>query len=477
MAEYQATLEHQEIERELALLKRGTAEIITEEDLARKLLNAKKSRKPLIIKLGIDPTAPDVHLGFAVVLRKLRQFQELGHQVVIIIGDFTARIGDPSGRVETRPLLTPEEIEANAKTYIQQFGTILWFGRRQQQQQDDSTLRAEETRPHQVTDQTIDLEKDAALESGLNLFPESLLLPAKVVFNGSWLSPLTFEEIVKLSTHFTVAQILERDDFQKRFQGNKPIGLHEFLYPLMQGYDSVAIQADVELGGTDQKFNLLVGRELQREMGQEAQVAMMMPILEGLDGVQKMSKSLGNYIGIYEPPGEMYGKVMSIPDSVMFRYFLLATEMPEEEIKKKEEALRKGEAHPMDLKKELAREIVSLYHGGEAAAKAQEEFVRKFGGHQLSGQGDLEAKLTVASPLPVSVDRLQQNQGKIWVVDLLMHTAVVESKREARRLISQGGVSLNGQKLSNHEEFLEIHEGDLLQVGKRSFFKVTLEHG
>jgi len=323
------------IEEELEILKSNVVEIIPEDGLYEKLKKAREEGRPLRVKLGADPSAPDLHLGHAVVLRKLKQFQDLGHQVVFIIGDFTARIGDPSGRSETRKPLTPEQVKKNALTYQEQVGKIL------------------------------DVSK------------------AEIRYQEEWFGKMKLEDVLVLTSKYTIARMLERDDFAQRFKEQKPIFIHEIMYPLLQAYDSVAIKADIELGGTDQKFNLIVGREIQREYGLEPQVAMLMPILEGLDGKQKMSKSLGNYIGLTEPPNQMYGKVMSIPDELIIRYFELATELPKEEIRKIEQEMREGKLNPRDAKARLAREIVKIYHGEEASLKAEEEFNRIFRNKEL----------------------------------------------------------------------------------------------
>ncbi|GAW93520.1 tyrosyl-tRNA synthetase [Calderihabitans maritimus] len=399
--------------RQLQIIKRGAAEIISEEELVKKLQESLKNNKPLRVKLGLDPTAPDIHLGHTVVLHKLRQFQELGHEVIIIIGDFTGRIGDPTGKSETRKQLTEEEVMANAETYKEQIFKIL--------------------------------------------DPEN----TRVVFNSQWLAPLKFQDVIQLAGKYTVARMLERDDFAKRFREGRPISIHEFFYPLMQGYDSVALHADIELGGTDQKFNLLVGRHLQKEYGQEAQVALMMPILEGLDGVNKMSKSLGNYIGINEPPGEMYGKTMSLPDELMVRYFELVTTVPLEEIKEIERGLREGYLHPRDVKMRLAREIVGLYHGTEAARVAEEEFKRVF------QQGDLPDEI----PL-VELDKSVLSEGKIWLPKLLVLAGLAPSSSEGRRLIKQRAVKID-QKVVEEEEVM-VEDGMILRAGKRKFARIKL---
>lgn len=406
------------VDDQLALIERGTLEIISKAELVGKFLRAKESGKPLTIKLGIDPTAPDVHLGFAVVLRKLRQFQELGHKVVIIIGDFTARIGDPSGKSETRPLLSPEEINENAKTYLEQFSKIL--------------------------------DKDKT----------------QIVYNSHWLSKLTLEEVVRLTSRYTLAQILEREDFTTRFNERRPIGLHELLYPLMQGYDSVEIMADVELGGLDQKFNLLVGRYLQKECGQEPQVCIMMPILEGLDGVQKMSKSLKNYVGINELPEEMFGKIMSIPDELMVKYFELCTDRSMQEVLQMEEERKNGMFHPKKMKSTLAKDIVTIYHGQNAAIEAENHFNIKFG----SASHDLSALMEVAELL--ELDQAELFEGKIWVAKLVER--LTESRREGMRLIAQGAVTVNNQKITDAKAMIEIADGMILRVGKHHTCRIVI---
>ncbi len=397
---------------QLELLKRGTVEIITEEALLEKL----EQGRPLRVKLGLDPTAPDLHLGNAIVLHKLRQFQDLGHEAILVIGDFTGLIGDPSGKSETRPALTPEEVERNAETYRAQYSLIL------------------------------DPER------------------TRVVFNSQWLRPMTFYDVIRLASRATVHRLLERDDFAKRFREHQPIRLHELLYPLCQAYDSVAIEADVELGGTDQKFNNLMGRELQRELGQEPQVVVLTPLLPGLDGVQKMSKSLGNAIGITEPPAAMYGKVMSIPDDLMIPYFEYCTLVPLEEVRALAAALAEGRAHPRDVKKRLAREITARYHGEEAARDAEEEFERVFGSHELPRE---------IPEVTISRARLKDGQ-RAGVVSLLVEAGLVRSASEARRLIIQGGVSLDGARVHDAYADVHVHDGLLIRVGRRRFARVRL---
>nr|WP_330219182.1 tyrosine--tRNA ligase [Moorella mulderi] len=400
-----------EVERQLKVLRRGVAEIIPEEDLKAKLKKSLSTGKPLRVKLGLDPTAPDIHLGHTVVLQKLRQFQELGHQVIIIIGDFTGRIGDPTGKSETRRQLSEAEVLANAETYKEQIFKILDPAR------------------------------------------------TEVTFNSRWLARLTFADVIQLAAKITVARMLEREDFARRYQENRPISVHEFFYPLMQGYDSVALAADVELGGTDQKFNLLMGRHLQREYGQEPQVAMMMPILPGLDGVQKMSKSLGNYIGINEPAREMYGKTMSLPDELMLTYFELVTAVPLEELEAIRQGLADGSLHPRDVKMRLAREIAGLYHGEAAAREAEKEFRQVF---QL---GDL----------PEEMPEVIVSEARVWLPRLMVQAGLAPSTSEARRLIRQGAVKLDGARLDDPDAEIDVPDGAVLQAGKRRFARLLFK--
>ncbi|MGQ9622294.1 MAG: tyrosine--tRNA ligase [Candidatus Caldatribacteriaceae bacterium] len=405
----------EQVEQDLTVIRRGTENIIEVEDLRKKLLRFYETGQRLTIKEGFDPSAPDIHLGHTVTLRKLRQFQDLGHEVVFLIGDFTGRIGDPTGKKETRRQLTEEEVRANAATYAKQVFKIL------------------------------DPER------------------TRIEFNSSWLSRLTLEEVIKIAARFTVARILEREDFTRRLQEGKPVGLHEFLYPLLQGYDSLALRADAELGGSDQLFNLLVGRDLQREFGQEPQVIITMPLLEGTDGVEKMSKSLNNYIGIDEPPFAMFGKVMSIPDSLIEKYFVLLTGVPLEEIRRKKEALEKGELHPKLWKEELAFELVKMYHGEEKAREALEDFERAF-----------SQRLSPESAQELYIARKELREGKLWVMRLLERTGVFRSKSEARRCLKQGGVYLNGERISEADADIFLQDGDVLRVGKKSFFRIKI---
>lgn len=404
-----------DIQQQAALLRRGSAGIIPENGLEEKLEKSARTGKPLKIKLGLDPTAPDIHLGFAVVLRKLRQFQDLGHEVILIIGDYTALIGDPSGRSVTRPMLSPEEINENAKTYVDQLGRIL-----------------DRNRTH-------------------------------VRFNSEWLGKLQFADVVRLASRMTVAQVLHREDFAARYEQGHPIGLHELLYPLAQAYDSVAIEADIEMGGTDQTFNILAGRDLQREMGQEPQVAFLMPLLIGLDGEKKMSKSLGNYVGIAEPPDQMFGKIMSIPDTLMQDYFELATDVPLDEVAALLRDARSGHVNPKDVKRRLAREIVTIYHGDDAARAADEEFERVHARHELP---------TDMPEVVLPGDAIRN--GSVWICRLLVAVGLAKGTGEARRLVEQGGVYINGEKVPQPSaEFNPASlVGAVVQVGNRHFVRI-----
>ncbi|HDK27289.1 MAG TPA: tyrosine--tRNA ligase [Candidatus Atribacteria bacterium] len=404
-----------DIKEEVRIIKRGIEEIISEEELIKKLERLRKEKRPLRIKQGFDPNAPDIHLGHTVGLRKLRQLQDLGHDVYFLIGDFTGMIGDPSGRSATRKQLTEEEVKKNAETYKAQVFKI---------------LNPEKT---------------------------------KVVFNSHWLNKLSFAEVLKICSKYTVARMLERDDFASRYKEERPIGIHEFLYPLMQGYDSVALNADIELGGTDQKFNLLVGRTIQREYGQEPQVIITLPLLEGIDGVEKMSKSLNNYVGINEPPQDMYGKIMSIPDNLMIRYFELVTDVPLDEIEKMKIDLENNNIHPRDLKKRLAREIVRLYHGEEASFKAEDEFEKVF-----------KEKLYPEKIKELVIKKEDLKDGKIWITELIAISRLVSSKSEARRLIEQGGVKINGEKISDPYLDITVEDGMILKIGKLNFIKLII---
>ena len=391
------------------LISHGVADLLPEDEFKKKLEKSVATNTPLIIKLGLDPTAPDIHLGHTVVLRKLKLFQDFGHKVIILIGDFTARIGDPTGKSVTRPPLTEEQVVENAKTYQEQIFKVL-----------DPTK-------------------------------------TEVRFNSEWLSKLDFADVLKLASKYTVARMLERDDFHKRYTEGRPISIHEFMYPLMQGYDSIALKADVEFGGTDQTFNLLMGRHLQGEEGMPEQTIITMPILEGLDGVQKMSKSLGNYIGISEAPSEMYGKAMSIPDELMMRYFMLVTDMSIEEQEQLGKDLESGAAHPRDVKMKLAHTIVRLYHGEEAANFGQEEFVRVFQKH--------------AMPTDIPEYKVAITEEPVFVPKLLSDAGLTASNGEARRSIKAGAFKIDGEKCN--EEHIVLKDGMVLQVGKRKFIKIV----
>ena len=392
------------VREQLDLIMRGVVEVFTPDGLRQKLEQSERSGKPLRVKLGIDPTSPDIHLGFTVVLRKLRAFQDLGHTAVLIIGDYTARVGDPSGQDRTRPRLEPCQIDANAQTYLDQVRNILDFDR------------------------------------------------LEVVRNGDWFSKLSFDQIMSLASQVTVARLLERDDFANRYRAGSPISLHEFFYPLMQGYDSVMVKSDVELGGTDQTFNVCVGRDFQRVAGQDPQVAITMPILVGTDGTEKMSKSLGNVIGITDPPNDMFGKVMSIPDALMENYWTLLTAKPMDEVRR-----LLSDDHPMDAKRALASEITRDFHGEDAARVAAAEFARVFQQRDLPTDMD-----QTTTPAP---------DEERWIVRVIVDHGLAPSGAEARRLIKQGAVSVNDQKITDIEYQLPLDEEIILRVGKRRFHK------
>ena len=395
------------LNEQMDVIKRGVSEIIPEDDLVRKIEKSIKTNKQLIVKLGCDPSRPDLHLGHSVVLRKLRQFQDLGHLAILIVGDFTGMIGDPSGKSKTRPSLSLEETRKNGESYFEQAKKVL-------------------------SDKNI-----------------------KMIYNSDWLGKMSFADVIKLASKYTVSQMLEREDFHTRFNKEEPISLHEFLYPLAQAMDSVAIESDVELGGTDQKFNLLVGRAIQREFGKEAQVILTMPILPGTDGIEKMSKSLDNYIGISDSPREMFGKTLSIPDKLMYDFFLLATNIPNSELTAIKNEITNN---PRDTKRRLAREIVALYHSQEAAQSSEEEFDRIF----------------VKKDVPDVIEELTYGSSgsAINVVQLLVDTKLAPSKGEARRLIEQGGVSINNEKVSDSKSEILMNEPKIIKVGKRKFLKV-----
>ena len=394
----------------MELIRRGTAEIIVEDDFFKRLEESYKKNKPLKVKAGFDPTAPDIHVGHTVLIEKMRHFQELGHEVIFLIGDFTGLIGDPSGKNETRPPLTRQDVQRNASTYKEQIFKIL------------------------------DPDK------------------TRVEFNSKWMMKMGAEDMIKLSSRYTVARMLERDDFKKRYAMQTPISIHEFMYPLVQGYDSVALEADVELGGTDQKFNLLVGRELQKEYGQRPQSIITMPLLEGLDGVKKMSKSLGNYIGISEPPEEIFGKIMSVSDELMIRYYELLSHISLDEYEALEKGLKSGAFHPRQAKEDLAMELVARYWGDEGAQQAKEHFEKVFMKKGLPDEIQVsEFSWAGEEPVPIAT--------------ILKAVGLTSSAGEARRLIKQGGVRLDSEKLTDPE--LRLKHGEyLLQVGKRRFMKV-----
>lgn len=398
------------IEEQLELIERGAVEIISREELIKKLKKSQETGIPLKVKAGFDPTAPDLHLGHTVLLQKLKHFQDLGHDVYFLIGDFTGMIGDPTGKSETRKPLTPEQIAQNAETYKEQVFKIL------------------------------DPEK------------------TKVVFNSSWLGKLTSIDMIKLASQLTVARMLEREDFKNRFETGRPISIHEFLYPLIQGYDSVAMEADVELGGTDQLFNVLMGRDLQRSRGQEPQIVVTLPLLEGLDGVNKMSKSLGNYIGITESADNIYGKVLSVSDELMFRYYSLLSDLSNQEIAKLKEGMDTGSIHPKEVKKQLARELTARFHGSEAALQAEQNFENVF---QKGGVPDEVPQYKCSAKEPVALPQLLTEAG------------LVKSTSEARRMIAQSAVSIDGEKVNDiHREIAPGSGKMLIKVGKRRFCEI-----
>ena len=400
------------VKEQMDLIKRGTFEIIPEEELVKKLEKSLKESSPLNIKLGCDPSRPDLHIGHSVVLRKLAQFQWLGHQAILIIGDFTGMIGDPSGRNVTRPALSLEETRINGQSYLEQASKIL--------------------------------NKDKA----------------KIVYNSEWLGKMSFEDVIKLSSKYTVARMIERDDFTKRFKAGEPISVHEFLYPLAQAMDSVAVKSDVELGGTDQKFNLLVGRDIQREFGIEPQIILTMPLIVGTDGVEKMSKSYNNYIGISESPKDMYGKTLSIPDNLIYNYYELAADISNEELTDIRKQLNDTGVNPRDLKRKLARILVEMYHSKQSALEAEEEF----------------DKIFIKKEIPDDIPEFKFNDGtsEIGILDLLTIVKFAPSKGEARRLIMQGGVSINGEKADDITAVVKLQKELILKVGKRKFIKIII---
>jgi tyrosyl-tRNA synthetase len=400
------------VNEQMDLIRRGAVEIIPEEELVKKIDNSIKSGTPLNVKLGCDPSRPDLHLGHAVVLRKLAQFQQLGHQAILIIGDFTGMIGDPSGRNSTRPALSLEQTRINGETYLQQASKIL------------------------------DREK------------------TKIVYNSEWLSKMSFEDVIKLASKYTVARMLERDDFTKRLKAGEPISMHEILYPLAQAMDSVAIQSDVELGGTDQKFNLLVGRDIQREFGLEPQVILTMPLLVGTDGVEKMSKSYDNYIGISDTPQQIYGRTLSIPDSLIYSYFELATDISKEKLEEVKSFLADPTKNPRDLKRELARTLVTKYHNEQAAKEAEEEF----------------DKIFIKKEIPDDIEEIFiDNKNEINILDLIVFVKFATSKGEAKRLVQQGGVYIDGERITDSQSIIKINKDLILKVGKRKFVKLKVK--
>lgn len=388
-------------------LKQGTIQVTPEEDFKKKLAK----NKPLRIKLGADPTAPDLHLGHAVVLNKMRQFQDLGHTVIFLIGDFTARIGDPSGRSKTRPPMTEEEIKTNARTYLEQVSKVL--------------------------------------------DPEKTI----ICYNSEWLGKLNLVDMIKLAGHVTLARIIEREDFQKRLQENVTIGFHELFYPIFQGYDSVALEADVELGGTDQTFNLLMGRHLQEQYGQEAQVIMTLPLLEGLDGVKKMSKSLGNYIGLWEPAQQAFGKLMSMSDQLMWRYYLLLLDKTEQEIAQLQQDVQQEKIHPMNVKKQMAFGIIKRYWSEPEAQEAQQSFENLFQKQDYSQAQEVRL--------------LDKFQGPVWIVNVLRELGAVTSSSEAKRLIESKAVHVDGNVISDFKAEISCATGMIIKVGKHRIYKIS----
>lgn len=396
------------VNEQMDIIRKGTVEIIPEDELARKIEKSKKENKKLNIKLGCDPSRPDLHIGHSVVLNKLRQFQELGHNAILIVGDYTAMIGDPSGKKKTRPQLSFEETKEYGESYFQQAGKIL------------------------------DISK------------------AKVLYNSEWLSKIDLRELINILGKFTVQRILERDDFTNRLKDQVEISMHELLYPIMQGYDSYAINADVELGGTDQKFNNLVGRDMQKKFGREQQVVITLPLIEGTDGFEKMSKSLDNAIGITEEPKDIFGKTMSIPDALIYRYFELCTKVSDDELKQIKSDLEEGKVNPRDVKRRLGHELVKMYYDSETADKTIEEFDRVF----------------IKKENPEEIPEIKLNEDRMKVVELLTHTKLTDSNSNSRRMIEQGAVSINGIKISDVNLETEITNGMILKVGKRKFLKI-----
>jgi tyrosyl-tRNA synthetase len=398
------------LEEQLKIIKRGTVEIIPEDELIGKLEKSIRENKPLRIKQGFDPTAPDIHLGHTVCLRKLRQFQEIGHQVVLIIGDYTGMVGDPSGRSETRPQLSYKEIKENAKTYQEQFFKV---------------VQKEKTEVH---------------------------------FNGEWFSKMSFQDIMHLASKFTLARILERDDFAKRYKEQIPISIHELFYPLMQGYDSVMINADVEIGATEQKFNLLTARQIQEIYGQEPQAILTMPVLPGMDGVQRMSKSVGNYIGVSEPSKEIFGKIMSIPDDLIYTYFELLTDVSADDLLKIKKDLNDKKNNPMILKKRLGKELVRMYYDKGEAEKACDEFEKVFSKKEL--------------PQEIPIKYFEHDEPEIWIGHLLVKAGCVQYTSEIRRLIKQGGLYIDNKRIDDENLKVPVEGEKLVKLGKRRFYRI-----
>jgi tyrosyl-tRNA synthetase len=399
----------QPVAKQMEIIRENTVEILPEGELEKKLAKSLATNTPLIVKQGFDPTAPDIHLGHTVGLRKLKQFAELGHRVTVIVGDYTAQVGDPSGRSATRPQLTVQEVEANAKTYLEQFSKAL--------------------APHKF----------------------------EIRRNGEWFANMHFAEILRLAGKMTLARMIEREDFTKRWKAEAPISIHELLYPLMQAYDSVAIRADIELGATEQKFNLLTGRQIQEAYGVEPQVALTLPVLEGVDGLQRMSKSIGNYIGISEPPREIFGKIMSIPDRLIVPYFRLVTNCPPDRINAIETAMKAGE-NPVQFKKELGREIVTMYYDAGSAGEAQAEFEKIFSKKGL--------------PDEIELKEYTSSEQSVWLPKAMVASGIATSTSEVRRLISQGGVYLDGERVVDEKLEISVVREYMVKVGKRGFYRI-----
>ncbi|SDN98028.1 tyrosine--tRNA ligase [Halobacillus aidingensis] len=409
MIEQLNDVQKRELEKQWEVLSYGVSSIIPEDEFKEKIAKSIKNEKPLKVKLGLDPTAPDVHLGHTVVLNKLKQFQEFGHTVQLIIGDFTGKIGDPTGKSIARTALTDEEVEHNAKTYFEQFGKV------------------------------IDMEK------------------VELHYNSKWLSKVGFSEVLKLASTVTVARMLERNDFHNRYEANKPIYLHEFFYPVMQGYDSYALESDIELGGTDQEFNVLFGRQVQEHYGREKQVVLLMPLIEGLDGVEKMSKSKGNYIGVDERPQDIFGKTMSIPDALLMKYFELVSPLSIEEVQEVKRKLDEGTLHPRDAKMKLAASFVEMLHGKEAARQSREQFINVF------------QKKAMPDEIP---EVMWKGEEELLIVDLVKELGLLPSKSEGRRMIKNGGVRIDQEKVTDVNQTVQVTDGVVVQVGKRKFVRL-----